>query len=87
LLSLHFPADANAAIGDSQPDRNLFTVRYRRISRIAVRPGGGPLSDPTADAQPQRRELVLMPETVEKRVIRFGRALGLPADRVEAPVR
>ena len=37
--------------------------RLRRISRIAVRPGEGPLSDHTADVQPERRQPLFMPHT------------------------
>ena len=37
------------------------TVRLRRISPIAVRPGEGLLSDHIAGAQPWRRELVFLP--------------------------
>jgi hypothetical protein len=36
-------------------------VRFRRVSPIAVCPGEGPVTEPTADAQPWPRECVLMP--------------------------
>ena len=35
--------------------------RKRRVSPVAPRPRDGPLTEPTADAQPWRRERVLMP--------------------------
>ena len=39
------------------------TVRLRRISLIAVRPGEGLLSDHIAGAQPWRRGLVFLPHS------------------------
>jgi len=35
--------------------------RFRRISPVAPRPREGPLTEPTADAQPWPRERILMP--------------------------
>jgi hypothetical protein len=35
--------------------------RYRRVSPVSPRPREGPLTEPTAGAQPWRRERVLMP--------------------------
>jgi hypothetical protein len=35
---------------------------YRRVSPIAVRPGEGPLTEPTADARACRWEPVKMPQ-------------------------
>ena len=54
-------------------DRDDAEVRNRRISRIAVRPGEGPLSDHTADVQPERRQPLLMPH--------IGLPLGAGQDR------
>jgi hypothetical protein len=39
-------------------------VWNRRFSPVAVRPAEGPLTEPTAGAQPWRRELVFMPQAV-----------------------
>ena len=38
-------------------------VRNRRVSPVAVRPGQGPLTEPTAVTQAWRRELVFMPQS------------------------
>ena len=49
-------------------------VPYRhRLSPVASRLGEGRLTEPKAAARPWRPELVLMPEAVEKRVMRRGR--------------
>jgi hypothetical protein len=39
-------------------------VRSRRLSPPAVRPGEGRLSEPTAGAQPSRREPLFVPRSV-----------------------
>jgi hypothetical protein len=51
-------------------DRGSADGRYRRILPVSARPGKGPLTEPIAGVQPAARELVFMPEAVEKRVIR-----------------
>ena len=38
-------------------------VRNRRYLAVATRSGEGPVTEPTADAQPWRRERVLMPQS------------------------
>ncbi|HEX2712945.1 MAG TPA: hypothetical protein VHM88_12165, partial [Candidatus Acidoferrales bacterium] len=45
-------------------DSSLSNVRNRRISPDAPRPREGPLTEPTAGAQPWPWERVLMPEGV-----------------------
>ena len=52
----HHSAPAEPVLTDRR------SVRYRRISPIAVRLGEGPLSDHAADVQPARRERVFMVE-------------------------
>src|SRR5258707_2431717 len=42
-------------------------VRNRRVSPVAPRPGEGPLTEPTAGAQPWPRERVLMPQNRRSR--------------------
>src|SRR4029077_15162862 len=44
-------------------DRDDAEVRNRRVSPVAPNPGKGLLTEPTACAQPERRELVFMPLT------------------------
>jgi hypothetical protein len=39
----------------------MAAVRFRRVSPVAPRPREGPLTEPTAGAQPWPRERVLMP--------------------------
>ncbi len=60
-------------------------VRNRRILLLATYPSEGLLTEPTAGAQVGRRELVFMPEAVEKRVIRqWRRAVFLGHDDGDA---
>jgi hypothetical protein len=61
---------------------------YReRVSAVTVSPGEGPLTEPTAAAQPGQRELVFAPLTRHRRMFDFVRTLGSsegsvqPADR------
>jgi hypothetical protein len=58
----------------------LANDRNRRISLVAVRPGEGRLTEPTAAVQPWRQELVLMPRSCRSqwrpRVAELGGRLG-----------
>src|ERR1700730_11605018 len=54
-------------------DHRDAKVWNRRVSPIAARSDDGLLTEPEADTQPWRWELVFMPEAVEKRVTRRER--------------
>jgi hypothetical protein len=55
-------AEATVRKGSNLPFRGKGgKVRNRRVSPVAPRPGEGPLTEPTAGAQPWPRERVLMP--------------------------
>jgi hypothetical protein len=57
-------AEATVRKGSNLPFRGKGgKVRNRRVSPVAPRPGEGPLTEPTAGAQPWPRERVLMPRT------------------------
>jgi hypothetical protein len=57
-------AEATVRKGSNLPFRGKGgKVRNRRVSPVAPRPGEGPLTEPTAGAQPWPRERVLMPHT------------------------
>jgi len=71
-LALQICRDSGPCSFDAADDRE-GDDRFRRISRIAVRPGEGPLSDHTADVQPERRQPLLMPH--------IGLPLGAGQDR------
>jgi hypothetical protein len=49
-------SEADLTQGRSEVERP-----YQRVSPIAVRPGEGPLIEPTASNQSEKRELVLLP--------------------------
>ena len=44
-------------------DRGTANGGSRRISPVPVRPGGGPVTEPTPAVQPSRREQLFMPQT------------------------
>src|SRR5262249_61656964 len=56
----HLPEIAHDRDACSPPASGFV---LRRVSPVAVRPGEGLLSEPTAGAQSRRRELVFMPHT------------------------
>ena len=61
-------AEATVRKGSNLPFRGKGgKVRNRRVSPVAPRPGEGPLTEPTAGAQPWPRERVLMPQRSRSR--------------------
>src|ERR1700736_2470861 len=57
-------AEATVRKGSNLPFRGKGgKVRNRCVSPVAPRPGEGPLTEPTAGAQPWPRERVLMPQS------------------------
>jgi len=44
-------------------DRGTANGGSRRISPVPVRPGGGPVTEPTPAVQPSRREQLFMPHS------------------------
>ena len=49
-------------------DALVANVGCRRISLVPVRPGEGPLTEPTSAAQPSRREPLFMPQFGRRRL-------------------
>ena len=58
------------------PQQGHKWVRFRRISLAALRRGEGPLTEPTAGAQPLAWERVLMPLTDHEAATKIGRVGG-----------
>jgi len=61
--SMSSSARRSAICRTFQRQATAASVRNRRVSPVAVRPGEGPLTEPTAGAQPRPQERVLMPRT------------------------
>jgi hypothetical protein len=60
--------------------------RFRRVSPVAPRPRDGPMTEPTAGAQPWPRERVLMPRSGHTwRVEKMAAAMGKRAFRPTSP--
>jgi len=61
-----------------EAERRLRNGAFRRILPVNARPGEGHLTEPVADVQPARRELVFMPQS--GRLLPFA---ATPADAHE----